>query len=201
MVFVALAGMDVNLRREVAAGVDFVIHVQRSVLRVAEVVGGVGVRHTARNLLGVVASGVDALPLFAVHDGGAGILAEGELALSGDFGVAQHCERHELIVIRCLGVVQNLSNHLVMLAAEHEGIVVRGLAGKHGERLRINNEEFMATPVFHLHIVGSKAVILSGIGAERKHRLIMERFSCHSEIYVVCLVCSSPAKVRKSVEK
>jgi hypothetical protein len=46
-ILVALYSLDVDLCREVAACVHLVVHVQRSVLRVAQVVFGEGVVHTA----------------------------------------------------------------------------------------------------------------------------------------------------------
>ena len=182
MVFIAFAGVDVDLGGEVAAGVHLVVHVQGSVLRIAQVALGVGVVNAFRDFLGVVAAGVDQLAFFAVADSCAGVLTERQLAFGGDLSITQHCKSHKFVVVGGFGIMKNLSYHLVMLAAEHEGIVVGGLTGKHGECFGVNDEKLMSAPVFRLHIVGCEVVILCGVGTEGKHFLIVERFCSHGYI-------------------
>ena len=129
VIFVAFGSVDVDLRGEIAAGVHLVIHGEGSVLGVAEIVGGVGVVDAARNLFGIVASGEHHLALFAVHDGCSGVLTEGEHTLGCYLGVTQHGEGHVFVVCRSFGVVQYVGHHLIVLAAQHERIVVCGLTG------------------------------------------------------------------------
>ena len=119
MVFIAFAGVDVDLGRDVAAGVHLVVHVQ-CVLRIAQIALGVGVVNAFRDFLGVVAAGVDQLAFFAVAYGCAGVLTERQLAFGGDLSITQHCQSHKFVVVGGFGIMKNLSYHLVMLAAEHE---------------------------------------------------------------------------------
>ena len=179
VVFVALYGVDVDLRGEVAAGVHLVVHVEGSVLRVAEVVLGVGVIDAFGDLLFVVATGVDKLSLLAVYDGCAGVLAHGELPFGRYFGVAQHGESYILVVGRGLGIGEDLGHHEIVLAAEHESVVVCGLTREHREGFRVDYKKLVSAPVFGLDIVRCKVVILSGILPEGEHLLVVKGFSCH----------------------
>ncbi len=80
-VFVAVHCIEVDLCRKVAAGVHLVIHVQGSILRVAQVAAGIGVIYTVRELLFVVAASVNVLAFLADYDCRTGVLAEGKLSL------------------------------------------------------------------------------------------------------------------------
>ena len=86
------------------AGVHFLVHGEGSVLAVAQVVGGVGLVHTVADVFLVVGAGEYILAFLAVHDGGAGVLAEGQLALGGHLGIAKHGQSHELVVLAGFGV-------------------------------------------------------------------------------------------------
>ena len=97
-VFVALCSLDVNLCRQVAACVHLVIHVERCVLGVAQVVLGEGVVNTARESLLILEVCPHALSLLSVDDGSTGVLAEREDSLSCRFGVAQELQSHILVV-------------------------------------------------------------------------------------------------------
>ncbi len=156
-----------------------VVHGEGGVLAVAEIVGGIGQIHTLGDALGIVAAGIYALALLAVHDGRAGVLTEGQLALGGHLGVAQHGECHKLIVFAGLGVREDFGYHRVVLAAEHEGVVVGALAGQYGQSLRVDDQKLVAAPVLDMYIVTGEMVILGSVGAERKHRLVLERFGSH----------------------
>ena len=120
LIVIPLCGMDLNLSGEVAAGVDFFIHRQRCVLRVAEVILGVGLVYSEGNLLLIVASCPDVLSFVGGADRCAGILAERKHTLAGHLCIAQHCQGHELVVFRGLRVVENLGHHLIVLSAKHE---------------------------------------------------------------------------------
>ena len=126
-ILVALYSLDVNLCREVAACVHLVVHIERSILRVAQVVLCVGVVDTARQSLFVLEVGPYALSLLAVYDGSTGVLAERQDALAGSLGVAQELQSNVLVVLRSLRVRQNLCNLQVMFAAQHEFYVVKSL--------------------------------------------------------------------------
>ncbi len=180
LVFIVLAGVDVDLGREVAACVHLLVHSEGGVLRVAEVVGGICEVHALRELLGVVAAGEDVLAFLAVDDGRAGVLAEGKLSLGGHLGVAEHGEGDKLVVFGGFGVAKDFCHHGVVLAAEHERIVVGALAGKHGEGFGIDHEEFMTAPVLDTYIVGGEVIVLRGVRPEGEHGGVVEWFCCHS---------------------
>ncbi len=187
-VFVTLGGMDVNLRGEVAAGVYLVIHCEGGVLRVAQVVSGICDIDALRDALLVVTACVDVLAFLAVADGRAGVLAEGELALGGHLGVAEHGEGYKLVVLGCFGIGEYLGHHLVVLATEHECVVMGTCPGKHGESLWIYYEKLMASPVFDLYIVGSEFIIFGCVGSQREHRLILKRFCSHYAEFMLLLM-------------
>ena len=180
VVFVAVDSVEVDLRGEVAAGVDFVVHVEGRVLRVAQIVLSVGEIDAFGYALFVVAAGVDVLAFLADADGRAGVLAEGELTFCSYFGVAEHREGDEFVVLACFGVVKDLGHHFVVLAAQHECVVVSGLTGEHGESFGINHEDVVAAPVFDFHIVGCEMIVFRVVFRHGEHFLIVERFGRHN---------------------
>ena len=127
----------------------------------------------------VVASGIYVLAFLTVDDGGTGVLAEGELALGSHLGIAEHCEGHELVVFARFRVMEDFGHHFVVLAAEHECVVVSTLTCDHGESLGVDNEEFVTSPVFNFHVVGGEMIVLGSVGAEGEHLLIFKRFCRH----------------------
>ena len=98
-ILVALHGLDVNLCGEVAARVDLVVHVERGVLRVAEVVLRIGVIDTEGEGFLVLEACPHLLALLAVDDGCARVLAEGQYALDGGLGIAEELEGDILVVL------------------------------------------------------------------------------------------------------
>ena len=98
LVGVAVDGGDLDLGRQVGAGVDLLPHRQRRHLRVAQVGGLVGLEDAAGDGLLVAAARDDALAPLALDDGRARVLAHGEDAARGDAGVLQQVERDEAVV-------------------------------------------------------------------------------------------------------
>ena len=97
-VFGSLAGLDVDLCRKVAAGVHLVVHVEGSILRVTQIVVHEGVVYTARKGFLVLKAGPHLLAFLTMYNGGAGVLAEGQNALAGCFGVAKELQGHIAVV-------------------------------------------------------------------------------------------------------
>ena len=95
---VVLGRVDLDLRRQVGAGVLLLPRGQRRELGVAQVELRVGVVHPARDRLGVVGAGEHALGLLAHHDRGAGVLAHRQHAARGDVDVLEQVERDEAVV-------------------------------------------------------------------------------------------------------
>lgn len=181
LILIAFGGMDFDLRREVATGINLIIHIEGSILRIAEIILGISLINTLRDHLLIVAACPDLLTLIGGADRSAGILAEREDTLSGDFGITEHGESHILIIFGGFGIVKDLSHHLVMFAAEHKRTIVRGDISQQGESLRVYDEHFMAVPIFDFNEIFGDELILGGIRSEREHFLIMKRFISHNK--------------------
>src|SRR5690606_32500409 len=80
----------------------------------------------------VTAPGEDELALLALDDGGAGVLAHREDAAGRDAGVLQQVERHEAVVGRRLGVVDDLPELLEVPGPQVVGDLVHGQGGEGG---------------------------------------------------------------------
>ena len=133
MVFVAFSGLDIDLCRQVAARVYLIIHIERRVLRIAQILLRVRLINAARNRLRIVAFGPHLLAFVSVNDGRAGILAERKLALSRDFSITQESQCDILVVVGSLGIVERFSHLLVVLAAEHNGYISKSVANEGGQ--------------------------------------------------------------------
>ena len=150
-VFGALGGLDVNLCGQVAAGVHLVVHIQRSILRIAQVVLREGVVYATAQRLLVLKTSPYLLALLTVDDGRTRILAERQDTLGSHLCIAQELECHILIVLRSLGVFQNLGHLLVVLAAQHELHIVEGLLGQQRQRLLGHLDDFLAVKLGRCH--------------------------------------------------
>ena len=132
---------DLDLRGQVGPGVDLVPGGQRRHLAVAQVVALVGLEDAAGDRLLVTAPGEDELALLALDDGGAGVLAHREDAAGRDAGVLQQVERHEAVVGRGLGVVEDLPELLEVPGSQVVGDLVHGQGGEPGQHLGLDGEE------------------------------------------------------------
>ena len=114
------------MRRQVGAGVDLFIHIQRRVLRVAQVVFGVSVVDTVRQRGFIAASGPDTLAflptMMAVP-----VSAGRQNAFCRDIGVTQELQRDILIVFAGLRVAENIGHLLLMRRTKHKRGVVEGV--------------------------------------------------------------------------
>ena len=75
--------------------------------------------------------------------------------------------------------MEDLSHQLVMFAAEHKRAIVRGYISQQSQGLRVNDEHFMAVPIFDFNEIFGDELILGGIRSEGEHFLIMKRFISH----------------------
>ena len=103
-VFSAFGGFDINLRGQVTLCVYLVIHVERGVLRVAEIVAGVRIVHATAKCFLVVKVGPHALSFLTVDDCSACILAEREHTLDRNFRIAQELQGYVFVVFGGFGV-------------------------------------------------------------------------------------------------
>ncbi len=134
-VFRSLCRLDVDLCGEVAAGVHFVVHVQRGILRVAQVLLGEGVEHTEAQGLFILEACPYLLSFLSVDNRCTCILAEREDAFAGHLGIAEELQGHILIVLAGFWIGQDLSHLFVMLPAEHELYIVESLLRQKGQCL------------------------------------------------------------------
>ena len=126
-VLLAVGGVKIDLRRQVSAGVDLFIHIQRRVLRIAQVILDIGVINALRQRGFIAAAGPHALAFFAGNNRGTGILAGRQHAFGGDIRVAQKLQRHVLIVFAGFRVVENIRHLLLVRRAKHKGGVVESV--------------------------------------------------------------------------
>ncbi len=139
-----LGGVEIDLRREVRARVDLLVHVERDRLRVTEILLGVGLVDALGEVFGIVRPGPDLLAFFRDDGGRAGVLTEWQDALRRHLGVAQHRERDISIVRGGLGVVEDGGDLLEMLRAEQERTVAHRLAGEVSQGLGVHLENLTA---------------------------------------------------------
>ena len=181
LVLVARGGVDVDLRRQVGLGVDLVVHVQRRVLGIAQVLLGVGGVDAGREHLGVVTAGPHVLSLLGDHAGGAGVLADRQHVVGGHLGVAQHGIGHFLVVARGFGVGKNLGDLLVVGRTQAEGDLAHGLVGQHLQPFRIDLEHLLTVEGLGGHVLGGtfQQPEFGCILGERERILIHK--TCHSD--------------------
>ena len=137
-VFHSLAGFDVDLCGKVATGVHLVVHVERCILAVAQIVLGIGVVDATCNILFVFVPRPYLLAFFSVDDGCSGVLAEGELSLACHFSVAEEGKCHILVVFAGFRITQNLCHLFVVATTQFEADVVEGLVHEQSETLSLN---------------------------------------------------------------
>ena len=179
-VFGTLHCLDVDLSGQVATGVHLVVHVEGRILRVAQVVGGEGVVHASRQGFLVFKAGPHLLAFLAVNDGGAGVLAEGEHALGGCLGIAQELEGYIFVVFRGLGVVEDLSHLLVVLATQLEFHIVEGFLGEQGESLFAHFEDFLAFEITRADAFFREQPVLGVVFSQLEHGSILKLGVCHN---------------------
>ena len=182
LVVVAVGGQDVDLGRQVGAGVDLLVHVQGHGLGVAQVFLGVGLVDALGEPLLVLDAGPDLLPFLGGHGGGAGVLADRQVELGGDLGVAQEGQGHALVVHGGLGVAEDLGDLLVVGRTQEEGDIAHGLIGQDRERLGADPDDVLVGEFLH-HDIFFRALYLAVGGlvlAEWERVLIHEGFGGHA---------------------
>ncbi len=136
--------LDVDLGRQIGAGVDLPVHVERDGLRVAEILFRVGLVDPPGEGFLVPAPGPDLLAFLGDDQRRAGVLADREFEFGGDLGVAQERHGHALVVLGGLRVAQDPADGLVVLPAKQEGDVTHRLVGEDGQRFGSDLEDVLA---------------------------------------------------------
>ena len=134
-VLVARLGIEVDLRRQIVAGIDLLVHRQRRHLAVAQIGLGIGPPDALGQRRGIVAAGPDLLALLAHHDRGAGILAHRQDLAGRDIRVFQQVERDEAVIRRSLRIIENGAQLRQMAGAQQMLAIDIGFARQQRQRL------------------------------------------------------------------
>ncbi len=163
----SLAGrrVELDLGRQVGAGVLLLERRERRELGVAEVEPGVGVVHALADRLAVVAAGEHALGLLAHHDRRAGVLAHRQHAACGDVDVLEQVERDEAVVARGVGVVDDPAQLGEVAGPQVVADVVHRLVGEPPDRLRVDLQEGLSVDLEGGHALGGDEPVGGLLGA------------------------------------
>ena len=176
-----LGSLDVDLCGEVATGVHLVVHRQRSVLRVAQVVLCIGIVNTTGKSFLILEAGPYLLTLLTMDDGGTGVLAERQHALHGCLGIAEELQSHILVILRGLGIFQDGGHLLIVLATEHELTIVEALLCQQRQGLGSHFQDLMTFESAYTHSLLGKQTVLGVVLSGLEHGSILElRFFCHN---------------------
>ncbi len=134
LVLVAFLGIELDLRRQVVAGVDLLVHRERRHLAVAQIGLDIGLADAGGDRRRVAAAGPDALALLAHDDRRAGVLAHRQHPAGGDVGVLEQVEGDELVVVRGLGVVEDAAQLLQMAGPQQVLAIGHGLRREQRQR-------------------------------------------------------------------
>ncbi len=168
--------VQLDLRRQVRAGVALLPEVQRRHLRVPQVELLVGVEDALgeRGLVG--AAGEHVLGALADHDRGAGVLAHRQHATGRHARVAQQVRRDEPVVRTGLGVIDDRPQLRQVTGPQQVLDVPDRLVRQPGERGGLDREELATRGVRHADAVrGHQPVLGVVVRAEREHIRVLER--------------------------
>lgn len=178
LVLFAVHAVEIDLRRQIAAGVDLFVHIQRGVLRIAQVLFDVGVVHPARQRFFIAAAGPDALALFADDNRRAGVWQVGKIPLAAiselrrncsatylSFSLASGSLRISATCCWCAGRSMNDASWNACWASR---------VNASGATFRISAFEFA-----HGNVVAAQQVVFGIVFLQRERILIVERFIRH----------------------
>ena len=168
LVLVAVDGGDLDLGRQVGAGVLLLVHRERRHLAVAQVRREVGLLDPGGDRRLVAAAGEHELALLALDDRGAGVLAHRQHAAGGDRGVLQQVEGDEPVVLAGLGIVEDLAQLGQVLGAQEVGDVVHRLGGERRDGARLDLEERARRRLERRHALRGDEPVGGGVGTERE---------------------------------
>ncbi len=100
--------IQLNLARQIVAGVLFFEHGERGNLTIAKIIVIIGIQDPFGERGFILSIGPDTPPLLAHHDGGAGILAHRQHTARRNIGILQKVIGDETIIVGRFRVIQNL---------------------------------------------------------------------------------------------
>ena len=142
-VLITVDAVEIYLCGQVGAGVDLFVHIQRRVLRVAQVIFGIRVVNTVGQRRFITAAGPDALAFFTNDNRRAGVLTGWQNAFRRDIGVTQELQGNVFIVLAGFRVAQNIGYLLLMRRTEHKRGVVESVLRQQRQRLRIHLKDLL----------------------------------------------------------
>ena len=99
LILSTFCSLDVNLCRQVATGIHLVVHVQRCILRVAQVILREGVEDTKAQRLFILETRPYLLTFLTVDNGCTRVLTEREDATCSHLSITQELQGHILIIL------------------------------------------------------------------------------------------------------
>ena len=99
LILCTLGSLDVNLSGEVATSVHFIVHIQRRILRVAQVVLGEGVEDTKTQGFLVLETSPNLLTFLTVDNRCTCVLTERQDTTCSHLGIAKELQGHILVIL------------------------------------------------------------------------------------------------------
>ena len=176
---------DVNLCRKVALRVHFVVHIERGVLGITQVLFRICFVDAEREGFLIAVARPYLLSFFTVDDSRTRVLAERQHAFGGNFGIAQESQSYIFIVVACFGVAQNLGDLLVVRTAQHKRNVAESRISHCGKPFLFDFQDRFSFKLAYGYIVFCKQIILGCIFTLLEHGLILERrCCCHNYLFI-----------------
>ena len=125
-------------------------------------------------LFGVVAGGPDLLAFFPDDGCGAGVLAEREDAVGGDFRVFEEHEGDHAVIFRGLRIAENRGDLGEVRGAKGEIDGLDGFCCEEGESFRGDFEDALSFEDRGGYVIAADPLVFSGIGAEWEGVLVEE---------------------------
>ena len=179
---VAVDRGDLDLGRQVGAGVALLVHRQRGHLAVAQVGGHVGALHTLGDRRLVAAAGEHELTLLRLDDRRARVLAHRQHAARRDGGVLQQVEGDEAVVVARLRVVEDLAQLGQVIGPEEVGDVAHRRRGERGDRLGLDLQEPTGRRVERGDAVRRDQAVRRGVRRQREHLRVLELTHRHHHV-------------------
>ena len=174
-IFGLALGVDLDLRRQVGAGVLLLEHGNGRKLRIAQVAFEIRIARALGERRFVAAVGPDKPALLAHDDRGAGVLAHRQDAAGGDIGVLEKIVGDELVVVRRLRVLDDGLEARQVRGAKQMVDVGEGCFRQRPHRLARHHQQFLAQHPLEAQSVGGDFAVGRRVLAEREQRAVLVR--------------------------
>ena len=121
------------------------------------------------------------LTFFAVNDSRTGILANGELAFGGYFGIAKESKGYILIVVGSFGVGKDFGYLFVVSTTKQERNIAESLIYHTGKTFGFDFQNGFAFKFTHRYVVLGQQVVFRIVLSKLEHgRILKFRSLCHN---------------------